>query len=55
MRAAESEAALAETPWLDATDDSDITLPTGEWMQYRLALGAPDGCGTPRVSEVRVT
>ena len=27
---------------------------TGPWVQYRLALGARNGCGTPRITRVRV-
>ncbi len=57
VRAAATEEALAAEEWHDPGEDGAFSLPlaSSRWLQYRLALGAPDGCGTPRVSEVRVT
>ena len=39
--------------WLECGDG--IRAGPGGWLQYRLALGARNGCGTPRVTQVRVT
>ena len=64
VRVAETEEALAQAAWLGPEGEGSwggygdaIALPTAQarWMQYRLALGARDGCGTPRVSAVRVS
>ena len=63
LRFATNEAALGDAPWL-GTDGQDTwfenganTPPpdqSGQWVQYRLALGATNGGCTPRVTEVRV-
>jgi len=63
VRTATSEEGLQHAPWKGpkgtgswcACGDRLKTCRKGpRWLQYRLALGAPNGCGTPRVSEVRV-
>jgi hypothetical protein len=64
VRTAESQAALHDAPWHGKRGEGDWlergqtmgTLTRGSrWLQYRLALGAPNGAGTPRVSEIRVS
>lgn len=56
VRFARSRARLAEAQWQEVTDTSAASSlrHSGRWVQYRLALGAPWGAGTPRVREVRV-
>lgn len=49
LRCASSAEALERSPWAGPED-----APEGTWVQYRLALGAANGCGTPRVSAVSV-
>ena len=44
----------ADRPWFACGDRIGTPSVQGPWIQYRLALGAPDGCGTPRVSAVNV-
>lgn len=64
VRVAASREALGASPWVGpggedtwyecgAVVGDEAAL--GSWVQYRLALGATNGCGTPRVSEVRLT
>ena len=61
LRFAETSAALEEAAWRGAEGDGGwFERPQaaqaegfgGQWVQYRLALGAWNGCGTPRVTEV---
>lgn len=63
VRFATSEDDLANAPWLDpAAAQSGVDGPqaiagtayAGHWMQYRLALGATNGCGSPRIRQVTV-
>lgn len=44
-----------EGSWYECDGTIGAELPAGPWVQYRLALGATNGCGTPRVTEVRLT
>jgi hypothetical protein len=64
VRSAATEEALAEAAWTGPagleswfTDSGDIAaeVPLGPWVQYRLALGATNACGTPRVSAVTLS
>lgn len=52
LRCASSAEALARSPWTGAGEGADAL--EGTWVQYRLALGAANGCGTPRASAVSV-
>ncbi len=63
LRAAASEAELEHAEWQGPNRDEDWSWSgenvdgwslAGRWIQYRLALGATNGCGTPRVTAVRV-
>jgi hypothetical protein len=64
LRCAASAESLDRSPWMGpggaagAWFTGSWAEPAGglggTWMQYRLALGAVNGCGTPRVSEVSV-
>jgi hypothetical protein len=63
VRFAETEKALEGAAWLGPEDNSGwfengqairAEALAGQWVQYRLALGAESGCSTPRVSEVVV-
>ena len=62
IRHADSEEALILAAWhgpegAGAWYESPRRLPVrcaGPWVQYRLALGAENGGGTPRVTEVRL-
>jgi len=57
LRSAQTEEALASAPWEGRFDGSASPTPVslrGSWLQYRLALGARNGCGTPRITEVSV-
>ncbi len=40
--------------WFSGSGAEPACALEGRWVQYRLALGAVNGCGTPRVSEVSV-
>ena len=59
---ADSQGMLADSLWtgLDGKGswlDGGDSLPDlkRRWIQYQLALGARNGCDTPRVTQVRVT
>ena len=63
LRFADTEEALEKTVWMGPQDgscwfDNGQEIKTaefgGQWVQYRLALGAVSGCSTPRVTEVSV-
>ncbi|MAG37297.1 MAG: hypothetical protein CL878_13770 [Dehalococcoidia bacterium] len=63
LRFAASEDALEQAAWLGPddgegwfTDDQEVETGAhaGQWVQYRLALGAVNSGSTPRVTEVRV-
>lgn len=64
LRCAASAEALDRSPWTGPRSASGAWftgsgaepagVPEARWVQYRLALGAVNGCGTPRVSEVSV-
>ncbi len=61
VRMAPTRERLGETTWSGPTGDTSWfenkdRLPNraGRWIQYRLALGARNGCGSPRVTQVRV-
>lgn len=41
--------------WFEEPQASLATGATGCWVQYRLALGAKNGCGSPRVKSVDIT
>lgn len=58
LRHGESEDALKASPWIDTIVEngqnlSKLGLKSG-FIQYRLALGAKCGCGTPRVTSVTI-
>ena len=62
VRSAPTRQALARAAWRGRGGDGcwlecgdGIEEAGGGWLQYRLALGASNGCGTPRVTQVRVT
>jgi len=64
VRVADSAAGLEDAPWQGPEGEGgwyqrgdSIAAPAAGrgWLQYRLALGAPNGAGSPRVSEVRVS
>jgi len=40
--------------WFENRQEAPAGAFRGRWVQYRLALGAANGCGTPRVSGVAV-
>lgn len=61
IRSASTEEALQQTAWLGAEGKGTwlerdsrwpASLMPGRWVQYRLALGAVNSGGTPRISEV---
>ena len=63
LRFAACERELADAPWIGPAEPADWfangeemrgDAPVGGWVQYRLALGAEYGIGTPRVTEVTV-
>ena len=63
LRSAPTADALEQADWIGPdngagwfTNDQQIgaALPAGQWVQYRLALGAVNSGSTPRVTEVRV-
>jgi hypothetical protein len=63
VRAAETRAGLAAAPWcgpggpgtwFERPGETPASRPHGRWLQYRLALGAPVSCGSPRVRAVEV-
>ncbi|MAG34874.1 MAG: hypothetical protein CL878_01270, partial [Dehalococcoidia bacterium] len=63
LRFAASEDALEQAAWMGPddgeswfTDDQEVETRAhaGQWVQYRLALGAVNSGSTPRVTEVRV-
>ncbi len=41
--------------WFEEPQASLAAEATGRWVQYRLALGAKNGCGSPRVTSVNIT
>ncbi|HOQ27717.1 MAG TPA: hypothetical protein PLH36_03165, partial [Armatimonadota bacterium] len=43
-----------EGSWYERGGEIPPHHPAGRWVQYRLALGARNGCGTPRVTTVRL-
>ena len=43
-----------EQSWYENDQEVKTEMQCGRWVQYRLALGAFNSCGTPRVSEVAV-
>lgn len=51
----DGEASWYTAPRSTISQSSIPTASTGGWVQYRLALGAVNGCGSPRVTEVAVT
>ncbi len=58
LRQGDSPEDVRQTDWSDPVfvsgqDLSDWAF-QGPWLQYRLRLSAPCGCGTPRVTEVAV-
>ncbi len=64
LRFADSEAGLAlaewtgpevSDSWFENAQKVDAARFRGKWVQHRLALGAVNGGGTPRVSEVSIT
>lgn len=64
LRFADTEAALPDAPWTGPEGEGswyenaqavDAVACAGRWVQYRLALGATNSCGTPRVTEIDVT
>jgi hypothetical protein len=64
LRFAQGEEALASAPWLGPAgagswfeNDAGVSDPAavGQWLQYRLALGAVNSGCTPRVTAVTVT
>ncbi len=63
VRAGDTEADVLAAPWTGPRGPGTwfterIPAPEtsirGRWLQYRLALGAPNSCGTPRVSAVEI-
>lgn len=63
IRTAGTKEQLESSPWLgkngnnswfETSGSFDIDAPKGRWVQYKLALGAINGCNTPRISEVRI-
>ena len=63
LRFAPDDEGLERAPWSGPSDDTDwfendepvdARPQAGQWVQYRLALGATNGGCTPRVTEVRV-
>lgn len=63
LRFAETKEALEQAAWLGPTGEKswfendhkiDARMFRGRWVQYRLALGAVNSCGTPRVTAVYV-
>lgn len=63
VRAAETRAGLAAMPWcgpggpgtwFERPGETAPRQPDGRWLQYRLALGAPLSCGSPRVKAVEL-
>lgn len=57
LRFADTEEALEQavwTSWFDNNQKVRATEFSGQWLQYRLALGAVSGGSTPRVTEVSV-
>lgn len=44
-----------ENSWFDNGQEVRAKELDGQWIQYRLALGAVSGCSTPRLTEVRVS
>jgi hypothetical protein len=44
-----------EGSWYTAAQPIPVETAVGGWIQYRLALGALNGCGSPRVQEVVLT
>lgn len=63
LRFAREEGGLSDARWVGAEggqgwieNGSGLALGeyAGMWMQYRLALGAVSGCGSPRVREVNI-
>lgn len=56
IRAAETESALSEAPWLPVNAGEDLSaLHLSGVIQYRLSLCAKCSCGTPRVQRVTVS
>ena len=64
VRHAQAERELTTSPWTAPGNGHEWIEnhgriapdgPPGGWIQYRLALGAKDSLGTPRVTEVAVT
>ncbi len=57
LRSADCEQALAETAWSAPVENgeslTELSL-SGSLLQYRLSLGSPTACGTPRVTMVEV-
>ena len=43
-----------DTEWYERPQAVQAVESAGQWVQYRLALGAWNGCGTPRVTAVDV-
>ena len=43
-----------DTEWYERPQAVQAVESAGQWVQYRLALGAWNGCGTPRVTAVNV-
>jgi hypothetical protein len=63
LRSAHSKEALAKSPWIGPAgpgswfENGQAVSPrslAGEWVQYRLALGAINAVATPRITEVVV-
>lgn len=56
IRSADTEEALASAEWSRRYECGERfdSAPSGTLMQYRLVLTAESGCGTPRVTSVRV-
>jgi hypothetical protein len=63
LRFAPSRPALESAPWLGPSgarswyqngEAVQAEQFRGQWVQYQLALGAHNGCGTPRVREVSI-
>lgn len=64
LRFGSSKAELEEATWQGPDRGPDwfeephaplASMAAGQWVQYRLALGAKNGCGTPRVGSVEIT
>ena len=55
LRAAKDEAGLEQAGWIPVEAGKDLRgLALGGVIQYRLALCARCGCGTPRIKKVTV-